>query len=584
MRHRDDRWETMTNPISMLGGRLAPAFAAVAGEAAADPAVRRSERADYQADGALALARRLGRNPRELAAEVVGRVRLDDLCERVEIAGPGFVNLTLREPVVAGLLADMAGERLGVPVTRPAATVVVDYSAPNVAKEMHVGHLRSTIIGDALCRIQTFLGNTVIRQNHLGDWGTPFGMLIEHLLDIGEQEAVAELSVGDLSRFYQDARRKFDGDEAFAERSRRRVVALQSGDEPTLALWRLLYDQSRAYFQHVYRRLGVLLIPEDEDGESRYNPVLASIVDELKQLGLLEVSDGALCVFPPGFTNRQGQRQPLIVRKADGGYGYAATDLATIRLRARDLGATRILYVVGAPQQLHLEMVFATARMAGWLGPEQEAVHVGFGSVLGPDRKLLRTRAGASIRLADLLDEAAARAAALLREKRPELDEAAVAELAAPIGIGAVKYADLSNDRIRDYVFSWDRMLALDGNTAPYLQYANTRIRSIFRRGGVPDDVTAPVCLPEPAERALALHLLGFEEALGLAAERHQPHRLCTYLYELATSFSAFYEACPVLQAEDEGLRASRLALCALSSRVLTTGLGLLGIQAPDQM
>src|SRR5262245_27489469 len=423
-RHRDDRWETMTNPISMLGGRLAPAFAAVAGEAAADPAVRRSERADYQADGALALARRLGRDPRELAAEVVGRVRLDDLCERVEVAGPGFVNLTLREPVVAGLLADMAGERLGVPVTRPAATVVGDYSAPNVAKEMHVGHLRSTIIGAALCRIQTFLGNTVIRQNHLGDWGTPFGMLIEHLLDIGEQEAVAELSVGDLSRFYQAARRTFDGDEAFAERSRRRVVALQSGDEPTLALWRLLYDQSRAYFQHVYRRLEVLLTPEDDDGESRYNPILASIVDELKQLGLLEVSDGALCVFPPGFTNRQGQRQPLIVRKADGGYGYAATDLATIRLRARDLGATRILYVVGAPQQLHLEMVFATARMAGWLGPEQEAVHVGFGSVLGPDRKLLRTRAGASIRLADLLDEAAARAAALLREKRPELDEA----------------------------------------------------------------------------------------------------------------------------------------------------------------
>jgi arginyl-tRNA synthetase len=575
----------MTDPISMLDARLAPAFAAVAGGEPAEPSVRRSDHADFQADGALALARRLGRDPRQLAGEVLRHADLDDLCGQVEVAGPGFVNLTLREPVIAGLLAGMADERLGVPAAAPAGTVVVvDYSAPNVAKEMHVGHLRSTIIGDALCRIHEFLGHTVVRQNHLGDWGTPFGMLIEHLLDIGEQEAVAELSVGDLSRFYQDARRKFDGDEAFAERSRRRVVALQSGDEPTLALWRVLYDHSRSYFQRIYRRLGVLLTPGDDDGESRYNPVLPAIVEELKQLGLLEVSAGALCVFPPGFVNRRGERQPLIVRKADGGYGYAATDLATIRHRARDLGATCSLYVVGAPQQLHLEMVFASARMAGWLGAGQRAVHVGFGSVLGADRKLLRSRAGDSVKLADLLDEAVARAADMLREKRPELDEATVAELSEPIGIGAVKYADLSNDRIRDYVFDWGRMIALDGNTAPYLQYANTRIRSILRRAGEPVDATAPVLLPEPAERALALHLLGFEEAVRLAAGRHQPHRLCTWLYELATTFTTFYEACPVLQAGDDHLRASRLALCALSSRVLTTGLGLLGIQAPEQM
>jgi arginyl-tRNA synthetase len=575
--------DAVTDPISILTRRLAPAFARVAD--GADPAVRRSDRSDYQADGALALAKRLGRNPREVAVEVAAAADLDDLVETMEVAGPGFLNLRLRSEALAALVREMAGDdRLGIAAARSPETVVVDYSAPNVAKEMHVGHLRSTIIGDALVRLEDFLGHTVVRQNHLGDWGTPFGMLIEHLLDIGEDEAVAELSVGDLNRFYQEGRAKFDSDPAFAERSRLRVVALQSGDQQTLRLWHLLYEQSRVYFQQVYDRLGVLLTPDDDDGESRYNPMLASVVEELDRLGLLQESDGALCVFPPGFTNRDGEPLPMIVRKADGGYGYSATDLATIRFRVQKLGATRLLYVVGAPQRDHLEMLFAVARMACWLDERHEATHVAFGSVLGTDRKVLRTRAGVSVKLMDLLDEAVARARALLAERRPDLEPAEAAELAEAVGIGAVKYADLANDRVRDYVFDFDRMLSFEGNTAPYLQYANTRIRSIFRRAGESPDPAAPVELHEPAERALALHLLGFEEAVRLAAERSHPHRLCTYLYQLASAFTTFYETCPVLQADNAALRASRLLLCDLSSRVLSKGMELLGIQAPEQM
>jgi arginyl-tRNA synthetase len=576
----------MSDPITLLTERLAPAFAAVAGEPA-DPAVRPSDRADFQANGALPLAKRLGRPPRQVAAQVVAAASLDDLCQRVEVAGPGFVNLTLRDDAVAALVGEMAAdERAGVPLDSHPETVVVDYSAPNVAKEMHVGHLRSTIIGDALVRILAFLGHNVIRQNHLGDWGTPFGMLIEHLVDIGEDETTAELSMGDLNGFYQQARRKFDADPEFAERSRRRVVALQSGDEQTLRLWRLLYDQSRAYFQSIYRRLGVLLTEEDDDGESRYNPLLAGVVEELDQLGLLTEDDGALVVFPPGFTNRQGEPQPMIVRKSDGGYGYSATDLATLRLRTGKLGATRLLYVIGAPQQLHMEMLFAVGRLAGWLTGDHTAVHVAFGSILGSDRKMLRTRAGASVKLAELLEEAVARAMTLVCSKRPDFDAATAAAVAEAVGMGAVKYADLANDRVRDYVFDFDRMLSLDGSSAPYLQYANARINSIFRNAGT-DQATAigaPIQLREPAERALAVALLGFEEAVRLSAERCQPHRIAIFLDELGSQFASFYEQCPVLKAEDEATRASRLALCALTSRVIVTGLGLLGIEAPEQM
>lgn len=578
----------MADPIELLDDLLRPAFAAVAGEGA-EPAVRRSDRADFQADGALALAKRVGKPPRQLAEEILAEAApaLVPVVARTEVAGPGFINIDVTNGFLDDQLAGMAAdERLGIAAVEQPEIVVVDYSHPNVAKEMHVGHLRTTIIGDAIARVQTFLGNTVVRANHIGDWGTPFGMLIEHLLDIGEHEAAHELSVGDLNGFYQEARKKFDADDTFKERSRERVVALQAGDAETLRLWHVLVDESSRYFQAVYDSLGVLLQPGDLAGESSYNDQLASVVAELDAKGLLVESDGALCVFPPGFTNREGEPQPLIVEMQGGRYGYGATDLAAIRYRLLDLHATRLLYVVGLPQRDHLEMVFAVARLAGWLVEPAHAEHVGFGSVLGSDRRMLRTRAGASLKLIDLLEEAIERADAVVREKNPGLDEAVRAKVAEAVGIGAVKYADLSSDRVKDYVFDWDRMLSFDGNTAPYLQYAHARIRSIFRRGGVDAASLRGVtpAVAEPAERALALALLGFEAAVRLAAERSQPHRLTTYLYELASTFTTFYEACPVLRAPDEAVRQSRLALSDLTARVLALGLGLLGIEAPDQM
>ncbi len=590
-----------------LQTRLEAAFSTF--EPDADPLVRPSAHADYQANGALPLAKRLGRDPRELACEIVGSASLDDLCERVEVSGPGFVNLWLSDAFLAGSVASMAGdERLGVATRADPARTVVDYSAPNVAKEMHVGHLRSTIIGDALCRVLAFLGDEVLRENHVGDWGTPFGMLIEHLLDVGEHEAADELSVGDLDRFYRAARASFDADEAFRARSRRRVVLLQSGDEETRRLWRLLVAESTRYFDEVYAKLGVLLTPDDIVGESFYNPMLQGVVDDLDALGLLRDSEGARCVFPPGFTNREGEPLPLIVQKSDGGFGYAATDLACIRDRIERLGARRILYVVGSPQAQHLEMCFAVARMAGWLPEGVEAVHVAFGSVLGADHKMLRSRAGATVKLVDLLDEAVERARSAIAERaRPEVlaptggpglggapqaagARAVDAHLSRALGIGAVKYADLSSDRTRDYVFDWDRMLSFDGNTAPYLQYAHARIRSVFRRAAAdglqdrPGGPAAPPLLEGPADRALALALLGFEEAVTDTAESCAPSRLCAYLYDLATTFTGFYEKSPILRAPSAELRRSRLLLARLSADVLALGLDLLGIEAPEEM
>jgi arginyl-tRNA synthetase len=474
-------------------------------------------------------------------------------------------------------------DRLGSPLTDAPETVTVDYSAPNAAKEMHVGHLRSTIIGDAVVRILHWRGHTVIRQNHIGEWGTPFGMLIEHLIDIGETEAAQELAVGDLNRFYQAARKKFDADDAFKDRARGRVVLLQSGDPDTLRLWEILVTESKAYFLTVYDRLGVLLNEQDFFGESFYNDQLQSVVDELDRLGLLRLSDGALCVFPAGFKNRRGEPLPLIVQKTDGGFGYAATDLATIRRRLRVLGATRLLYVVGLPQRQHLEMIFETAREAGWLVPPARAEHVGHGSILGEDGKILRTRAGASVKLVDLLDEAIARATAIVAEKNSALDEQARARVAQAVGIGAVKYADLSTQRSKDYVFDYDRMLSFDGNTAPYLQYAHARICSIFRRSGLEPPDAKHVIVTEPAERALAIELLAFAGVVTEVAGDLECHRLAQYLYGLASAFTDFYERCPVLRAEGE-VRTSRLVLCDLTARTLKLGLGLLGIAAPDQM
>jgi arginyl-tRNA synthetase len=568
----------------ILHERLALAFATVAGDPV-DPNLRRSQHADFQADGALPLARRVGRNPRDIAADVVRHARLDDLCRWVEISGPGFINLTLSDEALARLIATMAGEgRLGVdPVTHP-DTVVIDYSAPNVAKEMHVGHLRSTVIGDAAVRLLDWLGHRVIKANHLGDWGTPFGMLIEHLLDIGEAEAAQELSLGDLNSFYKAARAKFDADDSFKERARTRVVALQSGDAQTLRLWRLLVDESEKYFLAVYDRLDVRLTEKDFFGESFYNGMLRGIVEELDRLGLLQESDRAKVVFPAGFTNRDGDPLPIIVQKRDGGFGYGATDLAAIRYRTQELHASRLLYIVGLPQKQHFEMVFEVAREAGWLTPPARAQHVGFGSVLGPDGKILRSRAGDTIKLAELVDEAVARAAAVVAEKNPDLDEETRADVARVVGIGAIKYADLSSDRVKDYVFDWQRMLSFDGNTAPYLQYAHARIRSIFRRGQVAAPTgLAAVTVSEPAERALAIELLAFAGVVATVAESLEFHRLAVYLHGLATAFTTFYEKCPVLRAEGD-TRISRLALCDLTAQVVARGLNLLGIAAPDRM
>jgi arginyl-tRNA synthetase len=578
----------MADPIRVLSDRLLPAFTEVAG-GPADPSVRRSDRADYQADGALSLAKPVGRPPREIAEHIraLAAPGLDGIVERSEVAGPGFLNLDLTATFIGEQLLEMAvDDRLGVAADTQPEIVVIDYSAPNVAKEMHVGHLRSTIIGDALARLLAFLGHDVIRQNHIGDWGTPFGMLIEHLVDVGEDQAVSGLSVGDLDAFYKQARAKFDADDDFRERSRERVVLLQAGDAETLRLWRILVDQSTHHFETVYAKLGALLTLDDLAPESGYNDQLQGVVDELTSKGLVVESNDALCVFPPGFTNRDGEPRPFIVQYATGGFGYATTDLAAIRHRLADLKPARLVYVVGAPQRDHLAMLFEIARMAGWLEEPARAEHVGFGSVLGPDRKMFRTRSGGSVLLIDLLDEAVERAGGVVAEKSPDLSDSERAAVARAVGIGAVKYADLSNDRVKDYVFDWDRMLSLNGATATYLQYAHARVVSIFRRGEVDTAAlaSAPPVLGEPAERALALQLLGFERAVRQGAELLEPHRLAGYLFDLASQFTSFYDACPVLRAEDAEVRRSRLLLCDLTARVLDLGLGLLGIEAPERM
>jgi arginyl-tRNA synthetase len=563
-----------------ITARLTPAFDRL--ELGADPVLRRSDRADFQVNGVMALAKRLGRPPRDVAEELVANLDLSGLVEEIEVAGPGFLNLTVSDAALVAQLEEMGDdEHLGVPSAAIPQVVAVDYSAPNVAKEMHVGHLRSTVIGDSLCRLLEFAGHRVIRRNHVGDWGTPFGMLIEHLIDLGEDNAVANLSVGDLDGFYAEARKKFDADDSFKDRSRARVVLLQGGDEETLRLWRILVQESIRYFDAVYADLGVGLTEADVVGESAYNDMLDDVVADLDAKGLLVDSDGALCVFPPGFVNRDGEPLPLIVRKSDEGYGYAATDLAAIRDRVFNLECDRILYVVGAPQAQHFEMCFAVAKMAGWLDDDTEAIHVAFGNVLGPDRKMFKTRAGGTVKLKGLLDEGTERARVALRAR--DADEADLEHVAHQLAMGAIKYADLSTDRQRDYVFDWDRMLAFEGDTGPYLQYAHARIRSIFRRvETTPSEGT--ITLGEPAERALARHLVAFPEAVASALETLSPSKLCTYLFELAQTFTSFYESCPVLKAPDDATRASRLELCELTASTLAMGLGLLGIEAPERM
>ena len=575
----------MTDPEAALGALAQQALAEEFGAeyASADPLIRPSAFADFQSNVAMSLSKRLGRVPRDVATPVAARLAAAPAVAMAEVSGPGFINIALSDEWIAEQSsAQLTDPWLGVERAEQAQRVVVDYSAPNVAKEMHVGHLRTTIVGDAVVRVLEYLGHDVIRANHIGDWGTQFGLLLEHLLDVGEQTAYDQLAAGEINAFYQAAKQKFDDDPAFADRARRRVVALQSGDPESVRLWQLLVGDSEQYYNAIYGRLGVTLTDADLAPESFYNDMLADVCDELESLGVAVISDGALCAFPPGFTARDGSPLPIILRKSDGGYGYDTTDMAAIRYRVRDLGADRLIYVVGSEQALHFAMIFAVARQAGWLTDKVRAEHAAIGLVAGADGKRFRTRSGGSVKLITLIDEAVDRAATVIADRYE--DPVQRSQIAEAVGIGALKYGDLSVARESGYALDFDRLLALTGNTGPYLQYASARIRSIFARAGLdPADATGPIHLGTDAERGLALRLLGLGRAVDDAAAAAEPHKLAGFLFELASAFTTFYEQCPVLNAEGE-TRQSRLALSALSLRVLVTGLGLLGIPVPDRM
>jgi arginyl-tRNA synthetase len=545
---------------STLTARFAAAVSAAFGSDI-DPEIRPGRVTHFQSSLPLRLAKDLELPSATIADRLVAELDIEDL-GTVTVTPPGFVNIALSEHTLADRVEEVLDD---TPPQPRGERVVVDYSSPNVARRMMVHHLRSTVIGDALCRVLARFGYDVIRQNHLGDWGTQFGMLIQELVETGG----GDIDLPELERVYTRSRERFDADPAFADRARARVVALQSGDTETLALWRRCVDISLRDFQALYTRLGVLLKPDDLDGESSYNDELAGVVDDLDAAGLLVESAGALCVFPPGFAGRDAEPLPLIVRKADGGFGYAATDLAAVRRRVGRLRADRFVILTDARQALHFAQVFAVARAAGWLPDRVRAEHVTFGTMLGPDGKPFRTRQGGTSTLVSLLDEAEAKAAELMPE------------VAHAVGIGAVKYADLVNDRSRDFVYSVERMTALDGNTGPYLQYAHARLASILRKAGTTS--TSVTVLTHEAEQRLALLLGGFDDVVEQVAETLQPHRLCAFLYDVATAFSSFYEQCPVLRSEDE-VRSSRLALCAATRKVLADGLDLLGIAAPDAM
>ena len=563
---------------------LSQAVAAAFGKefADADPILRRASSpkfGDYQANLAMGLAQLLNQKPRDIAEAIRDHLPIGEALIKAEVAGPGFINLTLSPDLLGDQLAGMFKcDRLGVAMASPPMKVVIDYASPNLAKEMHIGHLRSTIIGDAIARVLEFQGQRVTRQNHLGDWGTQFGMLLEHLIDTGWEKS-ADHHIGDLNTLYQEAKKRDDADPGFAERARKRVVALQGGDEQSLALWRMLIGESVRHMNDIFTRLGVALSDADLKGESFYNDRLGPVAAALQSSGVAVESEGALCVF----TDKDDA--PLIVRKSDGGFGYAATDLAALRHRIEDLGGQRLIYVVDSRQRDHFNKFFDTARRAGWVGDTQ-LDYVPFGTIMGADRKPFKTRDGGTVRLADVLDEAVDRAGKVIAAKAPDLPPDEREAIARVVGIGAVKYFDLSNDRIKDYVFDWDRMLSLEGNTAPYLQNAYVRIRSIFRKGGIdPAKLDGGVIrLEHAAERALALQLLQLPRVVESVADSLEPHRLCTYLYELASSFHKFYEKCPVLTADTDDRRTSRLALCDLVARTLKQGLELLGIDTVERM
>ncbi|QSX33256.1 arginine--tRNA ligase [Shewanella avicenniae] len=540
---------------------------------------------DLATNLAMMLSKLAGKNPRELANIIIDNLPASANVTKVDIAGPGFINFFIDENALANQLqAALNDAHLGINL--PAEqTVVVDYSSPNLAKEMHVGHLRSTIIGDAVVRALEFMGHKVIRQNHVGDWGTQFGMLLAYMEELRAANGEAtEIELSDLETFYRAAKVRFDESEDFATRARHLVVELQSGDEYCNKLWREFNDISLSHCHKVYERLGVSLTRADVHGESAYNDDLAQVVADLDAKGLLSESDGAKVVFQEEFRNKEGEPLPVIIQKADGGYLYATTDLAAMRYRSGTLNADRALYFVDLRQALHFQQVFSLARTAGFVRPEMTLEHMGFGTMNGEDGRPFKTRSGGVVKLVDLLDEAYTRAIELVRSKNPEMDEATLTEIARVVGVASVKYADLSKNRSSDYIFSFDQMLSFEGNTAPYLLYAYTRVVGIFKKAADIDLSNAKIELNEEKEKELGTKLAQFGEVLARVVDKGQPHLLCAYLYELAGAFSSFYEACPVLAADNEAARDSRLLLSQLTAKTLKQGLGLLGIETLERM
>ncbi|MFJ5970050.1 arginine--tRNA ligase [Streptomyces sp. NPDC093060] len=585
---------SVTSLSDSVQQQLASALSASLPEAAgADPLLRRSDRADFQANGILALAKKAKANPRELATQVVSQVVAGDVIKEIEVSGPGFLNITITDRAITENLAarytDETG-RLGVPLAAQPGTTVIDYAQPNVAKEMHVGHLRSAVIGDSVVQLLEFTGENVVRRHHIGDWGTQFGMLIQYLdehpheLDHKSAEVTGEEAMSNLDRLYKAARKKFDADEEFKTRARRRVVDLQAGDPKTLAMWQKFVDESKIYFFSVFEKLDMEIQDPDIVGESGYNDMLAETCSLLEESGVAVRSEGALCVFFDDIKGPDGNLVPLIVQKSDGGYGYAATDLSAIRDRVFNLKANTLLYVVDARQALHFRMVFETARRAGWLNDDVTAFQLAFGTVLGKDGKPFKTREGETVRLVDLLDEAIDRASAVVREKAQDLSEEEIAERGAQVGIGAVKYADLSTSANRDYKFDLDQMVSLNGDTSVYLQYAYARIQSILRKAGEVRPAAHPELALADAERALGLHADSFAETVAEAAKEYAPHKLAAYLYQLASLYTTFYDKCPVLKAETPDQVENRLFLCDVTARTLQQGMALLGIRTPEKL
>ena len=575
------------NIQAFLSEKISMAMSAAGAPADSEPLVRQSAKVqfgDYQANGVMGAAKKMGIPPRQLAEKILEHLDITDIADKVEIAGPGFINIFL-SPVWVAQQAEfaLADEHLNITKVTP-ETIVIDYSSPNVAKQMHVGHLRSTIIGDASARTLSFLGHNVIRANHLGDWGTQFGMLIAYL-ETKQNENAADMALADLEEFYREAKKCYDEDEVFAERARNYVVRLQGGDEYCRTMWRKLVDITMQQNQLTYQRLNVTLTEDDIMGESLYNPMLPGIVADLKAKGLAVESEGATVVFLDEYKNKEGEPMGVIIQKKDGGYLYTTTDIACAKYRHEQLHANRVLYYIDSRQHQHLMQAWTIVRKAGYIPDSMSLEHHMFGMMLGKDGRPFKTRSGGTVRLTDLLDEAHERALTLIREKNPDMDEEELNNIARVVGIGAVKYADLSKNRTTDYIFDWDLMLSFEGNTAPYMQYAYTRVASIFKRAEIDESaLTQPISLTQPHEKQLALRLVQFDETITQVAREGTPHVMCAYLYDLAQSFSGFYENCPILSAEDDNVRQSRLKLARLTARTLKQGLETLGIETVDRM